>query len=156
MFSIVLLIIACKCDNCLESNTSIYVDNKSDFVISFYFPLIGMQGGIYPDTTITFDKKNVGYPTKSGTMAYAGISNISLERWIQSFPKDTVSIFIFSKDILDKFSWFEIQSGYKILQRYDLSLEDFNRLSNKNGVPVIDYPPSEAMKYMKMYPPYEQ
>ena len=146
---------ACKCQNCLEYDTSIYIDNNSEFTISFYIPLIGMNGGIYPDTTITFDKKNVGYPTKSGDIAHAGISNISLERWVQSFPNDTVSIYIFDKEILDSFLWEIIQQDYNILQRYDLSLEDFYTLYNKSKIPVITYPPTEAMKDMKMYPPYE-
>ena len=149
------LLVACRCQDWLESNTPIYVDNKSKFTISFYIPLIGMQGGIYPDTTITFDKKNVGYSTEPENIAHAGISNISLERWIQSFPKDTVSIYIFNKKILDNYSWEKIKQEYNILQRYDLSLEDFKRLYDKYDIPIISYPPTEEMKDVRMYPPYQ-
>ena len=155
LLGIVALIVTCKCKDCFESNTPIYVNNKSKFIISFYIPLIGMHGGIYPDTTITFDKKNVGYSTEPENVAHAGISNISIERWVHSFPKDTVSIFIFNKEILDNYSWDKIQQEYNILQRYDLSLEDFKKLSNKNDIPIISYPPTEDMKDVKMYPPYD-
>ena len=148
---------SCRCNGWLESWSPIYVDNKSEYIILTYTPLIGKEEDIYPDTSFLFVPKNkIGYITKPGEKSRPTIPHISIKQWVSSFPQDTVSIFIFSKDTLDKFSWFEIQSGYKILQRYDLSLEDFNSLSNKNGVPVIDYPPSEAMKYMKMYPPYGQ
>jgi replication initiation and membrane attachment protein DnaB len=140
----------------MDIETFIYVDNHSDISTLLYFPLIGMEGGIYPDTTIGFEKKNVGYPTKPGKRAYAGISNISLEDWILTFPKDTVSIYIFSQDIVDKYDWSEIQSNYKILQRYDLSIKDFEKLSDtKSGVPIITYPPTKEMKDMKMWPSYE-
>lgn len=148
------IIVACKCEGCLESRTPIEIKNKSDFVISFYLPLIGMQEGIYPDTSLTFEKTNVGYATKPGNIAHAGISNISIEDWVHSFPKDTVSIYIFSQDTLNKYTWQEIQQNYSIQQRYDLSLYDFNTLTNEYGIPVIPYPPTEAMKNMRMYPPY--
>ena len=65
--------------------------------------------------------------------------------------KDTISMFIFDSDTFNMYSWEEIRNGYKILQRYDLSDEDFKALRHS-----ISYPPTEAMKDVKMYPPYEQ
>jgi hypothetical protein len=59
-------------------------------------------------------------------------------------------------DTINKYSWEEIQRDYKVLRRYDLSVEDFNLLYKKNGDSEILYPPDERMKYMKMYPPYGQ
>ncbi|MDR0988104.1 MAG: hypothetical protein LBM06_01395 [Prevotellaceae bacterium] len=40
---------------------------------------------------------------------------------------------------------------YMILQRYYLSLQDLNDLNWK-----LEYPPSVAMRYMRMWPPYEE
>ena len=148
---------ACKCD-LTDKSYSIFIDNKSEFIISSYLALGEIDGvTAYPDTTLFFDKKRIGYETEPGKRAYRILPTFTYEKWFTMLlPQDTLSIYIFSKDTLDKFSWFEIQSGYKILQRYDLSLEDFKSLSDKNGVPVIYYPPTEAMKNMKMYPPYGQ
>jgi hypothetical protein len=44
-------------------------------------------------------------------------------------PKDTISMFILSKDTLDKYDWAKIRSDYNILKRYDLSLADLQRMN---------------------------
>ena len=149
---IAMIFFLCRCESIDFSE--IHIDNDSEFTISFYCPLIGMTGSLYPDTTLTLDKKNIGYTINPGMLIHYNISNISYEKWISSFSNDTVSIFIFNKDILDNYSWEEIQLDYKILRRYDLSLEDLKKLSNEKGTPIIHYPPSEKMKDMKMYPHY--
>jgi len=51
-------------------------------------------------------------------------------------PKDIISIFVLSKDTLDKYSWDRISSDYNILMRYDLDLEDLKKQSW-----TISYPP---------------
>ena len=55
-----------------------------------------------------------------------------------------------------KYDWKDVRENYRILKRYDLSIKDLTILENSRGIPVIVYPPSEIMKGMKMYPPYEQ
>ena len=50
-------------------------------------------------------------------------TNIDSDNWeeeIEFLPKDTLSIFIFSTDTLNKYSWEEVRRDYKILRRYDL------------------------------------
>jgi hypothetical protein len=127
--------------------------NNSNSDICFY---VSSGSYVYPDTTISFDREKVGYTTKPNTTNTSwSIPIYSYEIWISGFPKDTVSIYIFSQDTVNIYEWEIIQQDYKILQRYDLSLEDINNLKNENDIPVITYPPSEAMKNMKMYPPYE-
>ena len=114
-----------------------------------------MKGSIYPDTTLTLDKQHyVSFAINPGKRLMDNISNISYEKWISSFPLDTVSIFIFDVDVLKNCSWEEIQRDYKILKRYDLSMDDLTQLFNSTGTPEIHYPPSVKMKDMKMYPPY--
>ena len=63
--------------------------------------------------------------------------------------KDTLHYFIIDLDTLNTYSWEEIKEGYKILQRYDLGGRDIESLNY-----TIPYPPTEAMRDMKMYPPY--
>lgn len=146
-----------SCKDFPEKSYDLQIKNNSNVDICCYFYLVwegGNNGVVYPDTLLCFDKKElicINTLEKYNTSRPVG----PITEWISSLPQDTLSIFIFSKDTLDKYSWPEVQSGYKILQRYDLSLEDFKKLSDKNGIPVITYPPSEAMKDMKMYPPYE-
>ena len=57
-----------------------------------------------------------------------------------------MSVFIFHTDTLNKYSWQEVRDGYKILRRYDLSLEDIKKMKW-----TIPYPPDESMAGMKMY-----
>ena len=81
-------------------------------------------------------------------------TNIDSDNWeeeIESLPKDTLSIFIFSTDTLNKYSWEEVRRDYKILRRYDLSIQDLELLDYK-----VYYPPTPAMSRMKMYPKYER
>lgn len=69
-------------------------------------------------------------------------------------PKtDTLCFFIFDADTINKYSWEEIRKGYKVLQRYNLIVtkEELKKLDYK-----IYYPPTENMKHIKMYPPYEE
>lgn len=73
----------------------------------------------------------------------------SLDQQFQKWDCDTVSFFLFEKDVVDNYTWDEIVKNYQILQRYDFSKEDLIRLDCK-----IPYPPTEKMSGMHMYPPY--
>jgi hypothetical protein len=80
---------------------------------------------------------------------------LPLENYFHKIPSDTLSVFYFHVDTINKYSWEEIRQGYKVLRRYDLSIDDLYLLYNKYDIPEIPYPPDERMKNMKMYPPYE-
>ena len=62
---------------------------------------------------------------------------------------DTLLVFIFNADTLDFYGWDSVCANYKVLQRYDLSLEDLQYLDFK-----LCFPPSETMKQIHMWPPY--
>ena len=66
-------------------------------------------------------------------------------------PTDTFSVFILDEDVYYLCSWLDICKNYKVLSRYDLSGDDIINLQY-----TVPYPPSPAMKDMKMYPPYEK
>lgn len=51
----------------------------------------------------------------------------SKEKWEEVLPKDTLVVYILSKDTVDKYSWEKIRSDYNILKRYDLSLDDLKK-----------------------------
>lgn len=81
---------------------------------------------------------------------YSDSYGSSFEDLFSYLPQDTLSMYFFAQDTLNKYSWEEIQAGYKVLQRYDISLQDLIRLDY-----TIAYPPDERMKHIKMYPPFE-
>jgi hypothetical protein len=58
-------------------------------------------------------------------------------------PLDSLRVYILDAHVLEQ------DLAYKTLKRYDLSLYDLQELDW-----TISYPPTEAMKGMKMYPPY--
>lgn len=62
---------------------------------------------------------------------------------------DTLIVFAFDADTLDYYGWDTVCAKYKVLQRYDLSLEDLQDLDFK-----LCFPPSEAMEHIHMWPPY--
>ena len=125
-----------------------YVQNNASYSIGTYFAFGCYDFSLtaYPDTTIQQDS----------VMAMVTF-NKKLEVWrspnreklIKSLPSDTLSIFIFHVDILNRYTWEDIRQNYRILKRYDLSLKDLQKLDY-----TVPYPPTEMMKDMKMYPPY--
>jgi len=100
-----------------------------------------LSRSLYPDTAIT--RNMWGRINRGESMDYF-YSDAIKDPWT-----NTVCLFILDADTIKSYSWEEIQDGYKVLQRYDISPENIKALKYK-----IPYPPSEAMKNMKMYPPY--
>lgn len=107
-----------------ESVYSITVQNNSTDTIQFY------ASYSYPDTTITNEKPRLkmAYPSKYSYWD-------SKEKWEDVLPSDTISMYILSKDTVDRYSWDKIRSDYNILKRYDLSLDDL-----KKQRWIIEYP----------------
>lgn len=72
--------------------------------------------------------------------------------WISAMaPTDTLRLFYFHSDSIAQLGWNKIRDEYKVLVRYDLSQEDIYNLNAE-----IHYPPTDAMKGIHMYPPYEE
>jgi hypothetical protein len=126
-------------------------ENNAEFDIICHLYFAPYYGHAYPDTTIFFDKPSGIIKKGSYNVVYTALP---MEDYINDMPQDTLSIYYFHVDTVQKYTWEQIKYNYKILQRYDLSLDDIYALK-ENNIPVIPYPPSEKMKNMKMYPPYE-
>jgi hypothetical protein len=126
MISISLITVCSSCKY-LISDRSYVIDlvNKSGHNIGYYFATGGIYGTFYPDSLpltneyIMYDISKVISPGEE--------SQLSWERFFQELPKDTLSVFIFHTDTLNKYSWEEVRDGYMILKRYDLSLEDLKQ-----------------------------
>lgn len=140
-----------QCEDCYGLYGVFYVNN-ADYDVYLY--ISDGFSNAYPNTTIFFNDKNMKLIKRQEQI---GVGNrFPLEEIIKSLPSDTLSIFYIHSDTLRKYSWEIIQCEYKILQRYDLSIIDIDKLKNEYGIPVIPYPPTETMKNMKMYPPYKK
>ena len=122
----------------------LYIKNQSNCAISIYPARRGFDF-VYPDTSITLLKNHRELKFNQST----NFASADWKEEIEFLPKDTLSIFIFSTDTLNKYSWEEVWRDYKILKRYDLSYEDCVRLNF-----IVPYPPTPTMSRMKMYPKY--
>ena len=129
--------------------TVLLLDNNSDDEIKVYFDEDSVYNEIYPDTLISDFSKDWLSNSFSPKSMRNDISSSS--NWKSVFdgraPQDTLSLFIFASDTLAKYSWEEVRKGYKVLARYDLSLEDLERLNFE-----LSYPPDNRMQGIKMYP----
>lgn len=151
LFQVVILFILsiglCACpdeaDNA-DNAINFYNNSSSDVYIFFGYPTGEKGEAIFPDTMITSQRRLTTLIKKNGGYAYYEYRHF----------KDQPSVYhlyIFDADTVKKYSWDEIRAGYKVLKRYDLNIE--NGLKEFNS--VITYPPSENMKDVPMYPPYQ-
>ena len=112
--------------------------NNSDTYVSFYpysfsWAILN-YGRFYPDTllppadtgyrSIDYDQYKV-LPMKS----YTWNTKIEQKTLKESpYRNELLMFYVFSVDTLEKYSWEEIREGYKILKRYDLSMDDLDSL----------------------------
>lgn len=93
-------------------------NNSNDFINSFIIYT-------YPDTLLPLKEPHIiGVPPNN----FSFID--SKKRWEEVYkqlPADTLSIFIMNNDTVKNNDWQQIRAGYKIIKRYDLSLEELNR-----------------------------
>jgi len=108
----------------------------------------------YPDTSsintipIYYDWNKILPNDEFGLM---GIRHSTWKSTFEYHKIDTLMIYIFDEEVLKNNTWGNVIRYYLVLQRYDLSLQDLEKLNWK-----IYYPPTEAMKDIKMFPPYKE
>ena len=124
-----------------------YIFNNTNQTLQVFFNEDAQYKSIYPDTQITNFKDRLGLPILSfhkeilvdGSATWESVYEVNV-------PNDTLSFFIFNSDTLNKYSWDAMQSNYKILQRYDLSLKD---LQNRNF--ELEFPYDSTRGKLKVY-----
>ena len=132
------------CVSCHKQYTSDYLltlTNDSDRIIT-----CGIQYGIYSG----IDLMKVVNPSESEWLRWGGEKT---ESWRHPFSEyDTLSFYIFKGGFKSLPIIYDLNKGrftYIVLARYDFSLQDMERLDWK-----FSYPPNEAMKDIKMDPPF--
>lgn len=124
MFTVVLLM-ANSCGKLMETWYSIKVENKTSKALRVTAGCSKFMMNSYPDTTLPSNKPfllNVS-PKNYNHLDHS----FPWEVIIQGLPADTLSIYIFDADTLNTYDWRSIKEGYKILKRYDLSLDDLKK-----------------------------
>ncbi|MDL2224545.1 hypothetical protein LJB92_04445 [Bacteroidales bacterium OttesenSCG-928-M06] len=121
--------------------------NNSGKPISYYMPRVRYIS--YPDTTLPLKSPNPYMFNKEWHFSFGDIGYHEND-FFEGMETDTISIFFFDPDTLAAYDWSIIRNEYKILVRYDLSHSDLRYLEWE-----IYYPPTEKMKDIKMFPPYE-
>lgn len=111
----------------MDHSYVINIENNANHSIGYYFAAGGKYGVFYPDSLpesneyIIYDIREVVSPGFE--------SHLDWKKFFNSLPKDTLSVFIFHTDTLLKYNWDEVRNGYKILSRYDLSLDDLKKIN---------------------------
>ncbi|HEY5507722.1 MAG TPA: hypothetical protein VIK29_03555 [Paludibacter sp.] len=120
-----LLLMAFSCDKIADHVYSITVKNNTSHDIQATPGLGPNYMSSYPDTAIPELKPDL-VPIAPNGYSYLDLS----AKWETIFPRlpaDTLSIYIFSTDTLNVYDWSKIRTGYKVLKRYDLSLDDLQK-----------------------------
>jgi hypothetical protein len=97
---------------------------------------------------------NERYKVKSGEQSNRkamSSSGCHEDRFDDDYYSDTFIVYIFDAAVVENTPWEIVARDYLVLKRYDLTLEDLQRLDWK-----ITYPPTEMMKDVKQWPPYEE
>ena len=147
--SIVLVMVyASSCEKLLmERVYRIQIENYSPNTVNF---IVGNHFSfpVYPDTSLR--------ATRPGLQAVPPSDKRWHDSWIpwedvyKEFPADTMSIFFIDNSVYEQTDWEEVRNEYKILMRYDLSIKDLQQLNF-----VVPYPPTSAMRNMKIFQPLD-
>jgi hypothetical protein len=120
--------VSCEDNHPFERVYRFWVENKSDKPVYF------LVSYTYPDTTIPDTYNEIGLVSPNSKNPID--SDKKWEEVFRELPADTLSVFIFSsREAISINNWQEIRSEYKILKRYDISIDDL-----KNNSWIISYP----------------
>jgi hypothetical protein len=147
---IILALLATHCED-EHCHKHFYLMNNSDKVLWVTRSLISPNDTLFYRSDIPSLQSisaNPGQVYKLGENKNSGL-------WVRGCFEEyshsaEVHVFIFDMDIINTIDRDTIIKNYMLLQRYDLTIEDLQRLNWQ-----ITYPPSEAMRDVKMYPPYK-
>ena len=119
--AMIILLLMSNCEKLVDHVYSIKIVNDTDDYVCLY------SSYKYPDTLLDSQKPNMFYTIMPNSFIYLD----SKDKWEEVLPKDVIIIYILDKDTVDTYSWEKIRDEYKILKRFDLSIED---LENSNWI----------------------
>ena len=118
-----------------KTSSTLYIKKEDSAILSSYCP---------------YNNSHKALPNENNNTAFFNVFSGRSDCY-ENTLKDTLYVFIFEEDVLANHSWADVVDKNLVLQRYNLSLQDLQKLNWQ-----ISYPPSELMKDMKMYPPFPE
>lgn len=147
LFIFGLLLISSSCDENVFGETFYTMTLKNNTEGLIYFVAYDEFSAVqYPDTALPLTAPHLTKIESNGKFYIH--ERTPWQELIKKLSVDTLSIFFFADSIYEDSSWSAISNQYLILKRYDLSIEDLERINFK-----VPYPPDETMEGIKMYSP---
>ena len=148
--SMVIFLALITCQSCFTNYSEDYYITLQNNSGKYVLPAYGLD---YPVDSVDISTRRVIGPGEASTSTYG---SGKLASWTWLFPEiQYISLFVFDGGLFD----YEARGirNYKdhpelvLLARYDLTLEDLERLHWE-----CTYPPTEDMKNVHMFPPYPE
>ncbi|MBZ0242459.1 MAG: hypothetical protein K8F24_04525 [Bacteroidales bacterium] len=126
LLGFMLIMLCSKCEKAaMDYSYEINLISNAEHSIGYYFAVGGKYGTFYPDS---LPESNEYIIYDIGKVLRPGFeSHLKWEDFFKELPNDTLSVFIFHTDTLNKYPWEKIRDHYMILERYDLSLVDLKQ-----------------------------
>lgn len=131
IFILLFLYLICSANSCSKENGQGHADKRLNIINNTEHIIASFIQYNYPDTSIQ-DKETPGFNSISiePHSKNVHLTFVSWETLInQNNQYGIISILIFSSDTIQTYSWEEIQKNYNVLKRYDLSLQDLERMN---------------------------
>ncbi len=112
------------CFSCKNLKTDLFIVfwNNSDQPISVFIATPDWAGFTYPDTILPMNSISMLQIVEQGYNRITPAGDIDF--YFSALPNDTASIYFFSTDTLEKYSWEEIRAGYMVLERRDVAMPE--------------------------------
>lgn len=143
---------SCELFTCYAPLNSFAVDNRKIDTLAVFIAGGENVSQVYPDTLLPAWRE--GLLSIIPPMKTYGIKPeyVLIDKFYSQYvPSDTLSVFILSKAVVDKYDWEYIRKNNMVLVRYDYNVK---QIPIEYEDAVIYYPPSPMMKDVKMYPAY--
>ncbi len=128
LFLLFSVLINCHCESWPDRKYPLMIKNESYHSLGVYFALGGKNGTLFPDTVLPEKNNYVIKNIKPGANYYYD-SGLKWEKIFEEIPSDTMSVYFFHSDTLEKYNWEIIRDEHKIIKRIDYSLEDLKALN---------------------------
>lgn len=113
-----IILFSAGCEKLVDHGYYLTVQNNTNDTVWCY------SSYKYPDTSLSESKPLLQMIRPE---SYTRLD--SKDKWEDVLPKDTIIVFIFSKDTVDAYSWEDVRTEYNVLKRYDLSISDLEAMN---------------------------
>ncbi len=117
-----LILVGCPLEDTLDYHIFLY--NNSDRDISIIFSNGVHNTLIYPELLPPTISSEYCIRYIESRESFTFNSYIPFDEYIDSFPLDTIAVFVFDPDTLDAYPWEVIRDEYKVLKTHFITIDD--------------------------------